>query len=88
MITSESTGRTINGSQRLPSLPGGAKFEDLAVQHSICPSSRRGGEMGWIKQGMGLPPAFEGAIFDADIEELITTDSHKGLHIVQVLDEK
>ena len=44
--------------------------------------------MGWIKQGMGLPSAFEGAIFDADIEELVTTDSHKGLHIFQVLDEK
>jgi parvulin-like peptidyl-prolyl isomerase len=63
-------------------------FEDLAAEHSICSSSKRGGEMGWIKQGMGLPPLFEDAIFDAEIEEIFTTDSHKGLHIVQVLDEK
>lgn len=69
-------------------LEGGASFEDLAAQHSICPSAKRGGVMGWVKQGMGLPPAFEGAIFDADIEDIFTTDSHKGLHIVQVLDEK
>jgi len=63
-------------------------FEGLAAKHSICPFSKRGGEMGWIKQGMGLPPMFEDAIFDAEIDEIFTTDSHKGLHIVQVLEEK
>lgn len=44
--------------------------------------------MNWIKQGMGVPAVLEEAIFDADINEIVLADSHHGIHILQILEER
>lgn len=67
---------------------GGADFGELAKQHSSCLSAEQGGELGWVKQGMGLPEVLEQAIFEADIDETFTADSKHGVHILQVLEER
>lgn len=67
---------------------GGAPFEALAEKHSICPSSKRGGQLGWVKHGMGLPPILEEAIFDSDVGEITTAETHKGLHIIEILAQR
>lgn len=54
----------------------------------MCISAERGGELSWVKQGMGLPVVLEQAIFDADVDEIFTADSQHGVHIMQVLEER
>ena len=41
-----------------------------------------------MKRGMGVPPVFEDAVFDADIGETTTAETDKGLHILQVVEER
>ena len=37
---------------------------------------------------MGLPVQLEEAIFEAEIDEIFTADSTKGVHLMQVLEER
>ena len=37
---------------------------------------------------MGVPAILEEAIFDADINEIVLADSHHGIHILQILEER
>ena len=41
-----------------------------------------------MKRGMGVPPVFEDTVFDADLDETTTAETEKGLHILQVLEER
>lgn len=41
-----------------------------------------------MKQGMGLPPQLEEAVFDADVGGITTGETPGGLHIFQILDEQ
>lgn len=67
---------------------GDASFGKLAERHSICPTAGRGGEIGWISPGTGLPAQLEEAIFEADINEPFTADSPGGVHLLQVMEER
>ena len=35
-----------------------------------------------------MPPVFEDAVFDADLDEITTAETDKGLHILQVMEER
>lgn len=52
----------------LSDLNDGAKFEDLAKQHSTCPSGKRGGNLGAFGRGQMVKP-FEKAAFDLKVGE-------------------
>lgn len=69
-------------------LAGGADFEQVAREHSDCPSSARGGDLGWFGRGQMVKP-FEDAAFNQatnDIGPVIETQF--GYHIVQVLEHQ
>ena len=42
---------------------GEAKFEDLAKQHSQCPSGKQGGDLGEFGQGV-MVPEFDQVVFN------------------------
>jgi len=43
-------------------LSGGAKFADLARKHSLCPSGKKGGDLGEFRRGE-MVPAFDKVVF-------------------------
>ncbi len=66
----------------------GEDFSALAKQHSICPSARRGGELGWLSRGSYLP-AFEEAAFAAQPgAAAVRATTERGHHLIKVLQEK
>ncbi len=61
---------------------GGKDFADEAAAHSMCPSGKEGGSLGWFARGM-MVPEFDGAVFsmkDGDVSEIIETQF--GYHII------
>ena len=46
----------------LEQIKNGADFGKLAKKHSICPSGKRGGDLGEFRQGQ-MVPAFDKVVF-------------------------
>lgn len=64
-------------------IDGGADFEAVARQHSDCPSSAQGGDLGSFGRGM-MVPEFETAAFGLDVgatSDVVTTDF--GYHLIK-----
>jgi peptidyl-prolyl cis-trans isomerase C len=60
----------------------GADFADLARQHSRCPSSRAGGDLGQFGRGQ-MVPEFEQAAFDNVVGALVgPVRTQFGYHLV------
>ncbi len=60
----------------------GANFADLARQHSRCPSSRAGGDLGHFGRGQ-MVPEFEQAAFDNVVGALVgPVRTQFGYHLV------
>ena len=62
----------------------GEDFEELAKQHSQCPSSAKGGNLGYFPRG-SMVPEFENAAFDlrvGEVSEPVKTDF--GYHIIKL----
>ncbi|MBA4535666.1 peptidylprolyl isomerase [Bacillus aquiflavi] len=70
-------------------LDEGAKFEDLALEHSNDPmSAQNGGDLGWFGSGQ-MVPEFDEAAFKLKVDEIsapVQTDN--GWHIIQVTEKK
>lgn len=66
----------------------GADFEKLSKEHSTEPqASETGGDLGWVQQGMMVPP-FENALYSMKKGEVSKepVKSNFGYHIIEVLD--
>ena len=67
---------------------GTAKFEDVAKEHSGCPSGSRGGDLGTFGRGQ-MVPEFDKAAFEQKANEIGPVIKTKfGYHIIQVLEHK
>lgn len=69
-------------------LDDGASFEEQAKEYSSCPSSEKGGDLGYFPKGR-MVPEFESAADSLSIGE--TSDPVKtqfGYHLIKVLDRK
>lgn len=63
-------------------LEGGADFVALATEHSDCPSSRKGGDLGDFGRGM-MVPEFEQAAFGMDVGNVSEVfETAFGYHLV------
>ncbi len=63
-------------------------FADLAKQHSMCPSGRKGGDLGWFGKGM-MVKEFEDAAFNHAKGEVVgPVKTQFGWHLIQVVDQK
>jgi peptidyl-prolyl cis-trans isomerase C len=67
---------------------GEATFEELATEHSDCPSSERGGELGTFERGQ-MVPEFEEAAFALDIGGISQiVETQFGYHLIKVTDHQ
>lgn len=65
-------------------LKRGASFEEIAKQKSICPSAKKGGDLGWFGRGM-MVKEFEQAAFALKKGELSKPiKTQFGWHIIKV----
>ena len=72
----------------LDEINNGAKFEDLAAEHSTCPSGSKGGDLGEFSPGM-MVKEFDRVVFSGDVGEVygpIKTDF--GFHLIEILERK
>ncbi|XP_024536485.1 rhodanese-like/PpiC domain-containing protein 12, chloroplastic [Selaginella moellendorffii] len=62
-------------------------LSDLATEHSICPSKKNGGMLGWVSKGR-MVPEFEEAAFSAPLNKIVRAKTKFGWHLLQVLSER
>jgi len=62
----------------------GAKFQTLARKYSLCPSGKKGGDLGEFKQGQ-MVPAFDKICFTGELLKPTLVKTKFGWHIVKVL---
>lgn len=65
-------------------LRGGANFADLVVESKDFQTSAKGGDLGWMAPG-GFGDDFDGAVNNASVGQIVTTESVRGYHVVEVL---
>lgn len=67
----------------LKKLAGGSTFEELARDHSLCPSKADGGDLGEFGKGM-MVPSFETAAFGLQVGEVSQpVRTQFGFHLIQ-----
>ncbi|AEP30942.1 peptidylprolyl isomerase [Brumicola nitratireducens] len=66
-------------------LDKGANFQTLAKKHSLCPSAKKGGDLGEFRRG-DMVPAFENVVFK---KEILTVHgpvkTQFGFHLIKTL---
>ena len=66
----------------------GEKFARVAKRNSKCPSSARGGELGWFGKGQ-MVPEFEQAAFNAEVGKVVgPVKTQFGFHLILVDEAK
>ncbi|KAI5068099.1 hypothetical protein GOP47_0016444 [Adiantum capillus-veneris] len=65
----------------------GSDLSDLATEHSICPSKKDGGMLGWVRKGQ-MVSEFQEAAFNAPLNKIIRVKTKFGWHLVQSLSER
>ena len=64
-------------------IDGGIEFADAARQHSDCPSSSQGGDLGSFGRGM-MVPEFEEAAFGLEVGTVSgVVETNFGYHLIQ-----
>lgn len=68
--------------------PDGPAFEELAKEHSACPSSAQGGDLGYFGRGR-MVPAFDKVAFDLEPGTVSgIVESEFGYHLIKVEEKK
>ena len=63
---------------------GGTDFSDVAREHSLCPSSCEGGDLGSFSQGE-MVPEFDEVVFSAEIGETHgPLQTQFGYHLIEI----
>ena len=66
----------------------GKRFEEVAMEKSLCPSKKKGGSLGWFRRGMMIKE-FEDACFNAKKGDIIgPVKTQFGWHIIKIGDLK
>ncbi len=66
---------------------GNVTFEDAAMENSLCPSGRVGGDLGFFGKGMMVKP-FEDAAFSLETGDLSDpVQTQFGWHLIKVTDK-
>jgi peptidyl-prolyl cis-trans isomerase C len=66
----------------------GKTFEDLAKEKSLCPSGKKGGNLGWFGRGM-MVKEFENAAFLGKKGEVLgPVKTQFGYHLIKVIDSQ
>lgn len=72
----------------LEELKGEKSFEEAALEHSSCPSSQNGGDLGEFTRGK-MVPEFENAAFDMEVNEVSgVVPTQFGFHIIKVTEKQ
>lgn len=70
----------------LKALREGKSFEEMAREKSLCPSKRKGGNLGWFGRGM-MVKEFENAAFSGKKGQIIgPVKTQFGYHIIRIDD--
>ena len=65
-------------------IEGGADFAAVAKQHSSCPSSSQGGDLGEFGPGM-MVPEFDKVVFSAEVGKVQgPVKTQFGYHLIEV----
>lgn len=72
----------------LEQINNGADFGALAQEHSLCPSKREGGDLGFFGRGMMVKP-FEDAAFELEVGQVSEpVQTQFGWHLIKLTDKK
>lgn len=67
-------------------IENGAEFDDLAKQHSQCPSGKQGGDLGEFGPGQ-MVKEFDAVVFSAPVGEVQgPVETQFGFHLLEVTD--
>jgi peptidyl-prolyl cis-trans isomerase C len=81
LVKSEEEAKSI-----LAQINAGSSFEDLAKAKSICPSGKKGGNLGWFTHNM-MVKEFEKAAFSMKKGQVSQpVKSQFGWHIIKIID--
>ena len=65
-------------------IEGGAEFEEVAKEHSTCPSGKSGGDLGEFSPGQ-MVPEFDKVVFSEEVGKVhgpVKTDF--GYHLIEI----
>lgn len=66
----------------------GKAFEDVAAEHSLCPSGSKGGDLGFFGRGQ-MVSEFENAAFDLNVGEISEpVRTNFGWHLILVTEKQ